>query len=124
MLTTTVVGSFPQPRWLVDHEVFKKNLVPRVRLREIWRVAEPYLEEAQDDAVRLAVREMEAAGIDIVSDGEIRRESYFNQFANALSGIDLEESSFWPLARVRRTTVLTIMPSKSTCLNPGLWTVT
>jgi 5-methyltetrahydropteroyltriglutamate--homocysteine methyltransferase len=103
MLTTTVVGSFPQPRWLVDHEKFKKNLVPRVRLREIWRIPEPYLEEAQDDAVRLAVRDMERAGIDVVSDGEIRRESYFNQFANALSGIDLDRPGS-AIARMGRPT--------------------
>jgi len=86
---TTVVGSYPQPSWLVDHARFETSAVPRVRMREMWRVAEEHLEEAQDDAVRLAVRDMEAAGIDIVTDGEQRRESYFNQFATALEGIDL-----------------------------------
>jgi 5-methyltetrahydropteroyltriglutamate--homocysteine methyltransferase len=90
MLTTTVVGSYPQPRWLVDHERLESLGVPRVRMREVWRVPEPFLEEAQDDAVRLAVRDMELAGIDIVTDGEQRRESYFNQFATALSGLDLD----------------------------------
>jgi len=90
VLTTTVVGSYPQPGWLVDHEKFKSNAVPRVRMREVWRVPEPLLEEAQGDAVRLAVRDMELAGIDIVTDGEQRRESYFNQFATALGGIDLD----------------------------------
>ena len=88
MITTTVVGSYPQPDWLVDRERFKKNVVPRIRLPEVWRVPEPWLEEAQDDAVRLAVADMERAGIDVVSDGEQRRESYFNRFANALDGID------------------------------------
>lgn len=87
---TTVVGSYPQPSWLVDHAQFKTSAVPRVRMREMWRVAEPYLEEAQDDAVRLAVRDMEAAGLDVVTDGEQRRESYFNQLATALDGIDPE----------------------------------
>jgi 5-methyltetrahydropteroyltriglutamate--homocysteine methyltransferase len=103
MLTTTVVGSFPQPRWLVDHDKFKANLVPRVRLPEIWRIPEPYLEEAQDDATRLAVRDMETAGVDVVSDGEIRRESYFNQFATALSGVDLDRPGS-VLARLGRPT--------------------
>jgi 5-methyltetrahydropteroyltriglutamate--homocysteine methyltransferase len=90
VLTTTVVGSYPQPRWLVDHEKFDSTAVPRVRMREVWRVPEPLLEEAQDDAVRLAVRDMELAGVDVVSDGEQRRESYFNQLATALGGIDLD----------------------------------
>ncbi len=90
MLTTTVVGSYPQPRWLFDHEILKSHAVPRIRMREMWRIAEPYLEEAQDDAVRLAVRDMERAGVDIVTDGEQRRESYFNQFATSLDGLDLD----------------------------------
>jgi 5-methyltetrahydropteroyltriglutamate--homocysteine methyltransferase len=90
LLATTVVGSYPQPAWLVDREVLLSTTVPRVRMRQIWRVAEPYLVEAQDDATRLAIYDMERAGVDIVSDGEIRRESYFNQFATALDGIDLD----------------------------------
>jgi 5-methyltetrahydropteroyltriglutamate--homocysteine methyltransferase len=90
VLTSTVVGSYPQPRWLVDHDRLASNGVPRVRLREVWRVAAPYLEQAQDDAVRLAVADMELAGIDIVTDGEQRRESYFNEFATALDGLDLD----------------------------------
>jgi 5-methyltetrahydropteroyltriglutamate--homocysteine methyltransferase len=89
-IATTVVGSYPQPDWLVDKTKFSSNAVPRVRMREIWRVPEPWLGEAQDDAVRLAVRDMELAGVDLVTDGEQRRESYFNQFATALDGIDLE----------------------------------
>jgi 5-methyltetrahydropteroyltriglutamate--homocysteine methyltransferase len=87
-ITTTVVGSYPQPAWLVDRERFKGNVVPRVRLPEVWRVPPALLEEAQDDAVRVAVADMERAGIDVISDGEQRRESYFNRFANALGGID------------------------------------
>src|SRR5918992_6387119 len=89
MLTTTVVGSYPQPDWLVDREMLAKG-VPRVRLRALWRAPEPYLEQAQDDATVLAIREMERAGIDIVSDGEIRRESYSNRFATALDGVDVQ----------------------------------
>ena len=88
-LLTTVVGSYPQPDWLVDRALLSKG-VPRVRQREIWRVAEPWLEQAQDDATILAIRDMERAGIDIVSDGEIRRESYSNRFATALDGVDVE----------------------------------
>lgn len=90
MLTTTVVGSYPQPPWLVDRERLEAGGVPRVRMRDVWRVPAPILEAAQDDAVRLAVRDMELAGVDIVTDGEQRRESYFNQFATALGGLDLD----------------------------------
>ena len=88
-LLTTVVGSYPQPDWLVDRALLSKG-VPRVRQREIWRVAEPWLEQAQDDATILAIRDMERAGVDIVTDGEIRRESYSNRFATALDGVDVE----------------------------------
>jgi 5-methyltetrahydropteroyltriglutamate--homocysteine methyltransferase len=87
LLPTTVVGSYPQPDWLVDRAMLK-DTVPRVRLRQLWRVAEPYLAQAQDDATLLAIRDMERAGIDIVTDGEMRRESYSNRFATALEGID------------------------------------
>src|SRR4249919_928762 len=89
ILRTTVVGSYPQPDWLVNRELLAKG-VPRTRLREIWRVSEPFLEQAQDDATLLAIRDMERAGIDIVTDGEMRRESYSNRFATALEGIDDE----------------------------------
>jgi 5-methyltetrahydropteroyltriglutamate--homocysteine methyltransferase len=88
LVPTTVVGSYPQPDWLVDRELLGSKLVPRVRAREIWRVPEPYLEQAQDDATLLAIRDMERAGIDIITDGEMRRESYSNRFATALEGID------------------------------------
>ena len=88
VLTTTVVGSYPQPDWLVDRALLSKG-VPRVRLQAMWRVPEPFLEQAQDDATIVAIREMERAGIDIISDGEIRRESYSNRFATALDGVDV-----------------------------------
>ena len=87
VLPTTVVGSYPQPDWLVDRSLLSKG-VPRVRLQSLWRVPEPFLEQAQDDATILAIGDMERAGIDIVSDGEIRRESYSNRFATALEGVD------------------------------------
>ena len=103
MITTTVVGSYPQPDWLVDRERFRKNVVPRIRMPEVWRVAAPYLEEAHDDAVRVAVADMERAGIDVISDGEQRRESYFNRFANALGGVDLDRPGS-AIARLGRPT--------------------
>lgn len=89
-LLTTVVGSYPQPDWLVNRENLKNRLPPRVRAREIWRVEERFLEAAQDDATLLAIRDMESAGIDIITDGEIRRESYSNRFATALDGFDID----------------------------------
>jgi 5-methyltetrahydropteroyltriglutamate--homocysteine methyltransferase len=91
LLPTTVVGSYPQPDWLIDREMLLTHGPPRVRMREVWRVEERFLEAAQDDATRLAIDDMERAGLDIVSDGEIRRESYFNRFATALSGIDIDQ---------------------------------
>jgi 5-methyltetrahydropteroyltriglutamate--homocysteine methyltransferase len=87
LLPTTVVGSYPQPDWLVNREMLSK-VVPRVRMAEIWRVPEPLLEQAQDDATIIAIRDMERAGIDIITDGEMRRESYSNRFATALEGVD------------------------------------
>jgi 5-methyltetrahydropteroyltriglutamate--homocysteine methyltransferase len=90
VLLTTVVGSYPQPDWLVDRATLSKG-VPRVRLRSIWRVPEDLLEQAQDDATVVAIRDMERAGIDIISDGEIRRESYSNRFATALAGVDVDQ---------------------------------
>src|SRR5256886_1475461 len=89
LLPTTVVGSYPQPDWLGNRELLSK-VVPRVRMTELWRMPEPYLEQAQDDATLIAIRDMERAGIDIITDGEMRRESYSNRFATALDGIDLE----------------------------------
>ncbi len=89
ILPTTVVGSYPQPDWLVNRELLAKT-VPRTRMKEIWRISEPFLEQAQDDATIVAIRDMERAGIDIITDGEIRRESYSNRFATALEGLDLD----------------------------------
>src|SRR5216117_4162724 len=89
LLPTTVVGSYPQPEWLVDRAMLSK-VVPRTRLHAMWRLPAEHLEEAQDDATIVAIRDMERAGIDIVTDGEIRRESYSNRFATALDGIDLD----------------------------------
>jgi len=88
ILQTTVIGSYPQPEWLVDQEVLKAKVVPRVRAQDIWRVSGPFLEEAQNDATLLAIRDQERAGIDCITDGEMRRESYSNRFATSLEGID------------------------------------
>jgi methionine synthase II (cobalamin-independent) len=90
LLPTTLVGSYPQPDWLIDRERLGERLPPRVRALEIWRVPEPWLEQAQDDATLLALRDFELAGIDIVTDGEIRRESYSNRFATMLGGLDVD----------------------------------
>ena len=89
LLQTTVVGSYPQPEWLVDRAALGARLPPRTRAPELWRIPAEHLEEAQDDATLVALRELEKAGIDIVTDGEIRRESYSNRFAAALEGMDL-----------------------------------
>jgi 5-methyltetrahydropteroyltriglutamate--homocysteine methyltransferase len=90
LLPTTLVGSYPQPDWLIDREKLRGRFPPRVRARELWRVPEPLLAQAQDDATLLAIRAQEAAGLDIVTDGEIRRESYSNRFATALEGVDID----------------------------------
>jgi 5-methyltetrahydropteroyltriglutamate--homocysteine methyltransferase len=89
-IVTTVVGSYPQPAWLIDRDRLGDRLPTRVRARELWRVPERFLEEAQDDATRLAVQDMERAGVDVITDGEMRRESYSNRFATALEGVDLD----------------------------------
>jgi len=90
LFPTTIIGSYPQPDWLVDRESLAKRFPPRVRLKELWRVPEPWLAQAQDDATVLAVKAQEEAGIDIVTDGEMRRESYSNRFATALDGVDID----------------------------------
>src|SRR6202165_3832609 len=90
LLPTTVVGSYPQPEWLVDRAMLGSRLPPRTRAVEIWRVPPSVLEQAQDDATVVAIRDMERAGIDIITDGEVRRESYSNRFATALEGMDLD----------------------------------
>ncbi len=103
LLPTTVVGSYPQPDWLVNRTMLSKS-VPRVRMN-IWRVPEAYLEQAQDDATLNAIRDMERAGIDIITDGEIRRESYSNRFATALEGIDIENAGVVKARSGHRTPV-------------------
>jgi 5-methyltetrahydropteroyltriglutamate--homocysteine methyltransferase len=90
LLPTTLVGSYPQPEWLIDRKKLAGRFPPRVRATELWRIPEPFLAEAQDDATLLAIRAQEDAGLDIVTDGEIRRESYSNRFATALEGVDLD----------------------------------
>src|SRR5437868_15362874 len=90
-IPTTVVGSYPQPDWLVDRSALAHHGVPRVAARDIWRIPEPWLEQAQDDATIVAIRDMERAGLDVISDGEIRRESYSNRFATALEGVNIDQ---------------------------------
>lgn len=90
LFPTTIVGSYPQPDWLIDRAGLAKRFPPRVRAKELWRIPEAYLVEAQNDATVLAIRAQEDAGLDIVTDGEIRRESYSNRFATALEGVDLD----------------------------------
>jgi len=105
LLPTTVVGSYPQPDWLIDRAKLGSK-VPRVRAPEIWRVAPEYLEQAQDDATLLAIRDMETAGIDLITDGEMRRESYSNRFATALDGIDIVN----PGTTINRNGVKAVVP--------------
>jgi 5-methyltetrahydropteroyltriglutamate--homocysteine methyltransferase len=90
LFPTTLVGSYPQPDWLIDRSKLAGRFPPRVRAKELWRVAPEYLEQAQDDATILAIRDQERAGLDIVTDGEMRRESYSNRFATALEGVDVD----------------------------------
>jgi 5-methyltetrahydropteroyltriglutamate--homocysteine methyltransferase len=90
LLPTSLVGSYPQPDWLIDRQKLGSRLPPRIRLQELWRVAPEWLEQAQDDATLLAIRDQERAGLDIITDGEMRRESYSNRFATALEGIDID----------------------------------
>ena len=90
LLPTTVVGSYPQPDWLLNRQMLSK-IVPRTRMQELWRIPAEFLEQAQDDATLLAIRDMERAGIDVITDGEMRRESYSNRFATALDGVDIDK---------------------------------
>lgn len=90
ILPTSLVGSYPQPEWLIDRQRLAGRFPPRVRARELWRVAPEYLDQAQDDATLLAIRAQEQAGLDIITDGEMRRESYSNRFATALEGVDID----------------------------------
>ena len=105
ILETTVVGSYPQPGWLIDRSKLGSK-VPRVRAPEIWRIEQRFLEEAQDDATLLAIRDMERAGIDIITDGEMRRESYSNRFATALEGVDIDN----PGTTINRTGARSVVP--------------
>src|SRR6478672_11732410 len=106
LLPTALVGSYPQPDWLIDRARLAKQMPPRVRAKELWRVAPEQLEAAQDDATLLAIRDQERAGLDIVTDGEQRRESYSNRFATALDGIDLDNPGKTP----NRSGGFTIVP--------------
>ncbi len=90
LFPTTLVGSYPQPDWLIDRQKLAGRFPPRVRARELWRIPEPFLAEAQEDATLMAIHAQEEAGVDIITDGEIRRESYSNRFATALDGVDLD----------------------------------
>jgi 5-methyltetrahydropteroyltriglutamate--homocysteine methyltransferase len=105
ILETTVVGSYPQPNWLIDRAKLGDK-VPRVRQPDLWRVAPAFLEQAQDDATLLAIRDMERAGIDIITDGEMRRESYSNRFATALAGVDIEN----PGTTINRSGARSVVP--------------
>ena len=105
LLPTTVVGSYPQPNWLIDRARLGSK-VPRVRAPEIWRISGEHLQEAQDDATLLAIRDMELAGIDIITDGEMRRESYSNRFATALEGVDIVN----PGSTINRTSARSVVP--------------
>ena len=106
LFPTSLVGSYPQPDWLIDRAQLSHRLPPRVRATDLWRVAPEFLEEAQDDATILAIRAQERAGLDIITDGEIRRESYSNRFATALEGIDLDN----PAQVVARSGKLNYVP--------------
>jgi len=90
LFPTTLVGSYVQPEWLIDRKKLAGRFPPRVRAKELWRIPEPFLAEAQEDATLLAIRAQEEAGLDIITDGEIRRESYSNRFATALEGVDID----------------------------------
>jgi 5-methyltetrahydropteroyltriglutamate--homocysteine methyltransferase len=90
LFPTTLVGSYPQPEWLIDRKKLAGRFPPRVRAQELWRIPEPWLSQAQDDATLLAIQAQEAAGLDIITDGEMRRESYSNRFATALEGVDID----------------------------------
>src|SRR5687768_8023865 len=89
LFPTTLVGSYPQPDWLIDRDKLAKRFPPRVRAQELWKIPAPLLSQAQDDATLVAIKAQEDAGLDIITDGEIRRESYSNRFATALEGVDI-----------------------------------
>src|SRR5262245_57585292 len=105
LLPTTLVGSYPQPDWLINRDLLSKRMPPRIRAQELWRVSPEWIEQAQDDATILAIREQERAGLDIITDGEIRRESYSNRFATALDGLDLDNAAS-VIGRTGQTTLV------------------
>src|SRR6267143_635689 len=90
LLPTSLVGSYAQPDWLIDRKKLAGRFPPRVRAKELWRVTPEFIDQAQDDATLLAIRDQERAGLDIITDGEMRRESYSNRFATALDGVDID----------------------------------
>jgi 5-methyltetrahydropteroyltriglutamate--homocysteine methyltransferase len=133
-LLTSLVGSAPQPEWLIDRAKLAGRFPPRVRARELWRIPEEHLAEALDDATALAIAEQEDAGLDILTDGEIRRESYTNRFATALSGVDIDNPGtaldrsghpnpvprvVGPVARIRQVEVPDLLFLKSRMSRPG-----
>src|SRR3954451_7638432 len=95
-MLTSLVGSYPQPEWLIDREKLRGRLPPRVRASDLWRIDPAYLRDAQDAAVLMAIRDQERAGLDIVTDGEMRRESYSNYFVSALEGVDVDKPGTVP----------------------------
>ena len=106
LIPTTTVGSYPQPDWLIDRKTLMSGPVPRTRRSELWQVAPELLEQAQDDATLVAIRDMERAGLDIITDGEMRRESYSNRFATALEGIDNDNPALIPQQQAGRSTAV------------------
>jgi len=112
LIPTTTVGSYPQPDWLIDRKSLMSGPVPRTRRSELWRIAPELLEQAQDDATLIAIRDMERAGLDIITDGEMRRESYSNRFATALEGIDNEKPAIIPQQQAGRSTQVPRVTSK------------
>ena len=107
LLPTMVVGSYPQPDWLIDRDKLS-TFVPRTRVPDLWRIPERWREQAQDDATIVAIRDMERAGVDIISDGEIRRESYSNRFSNALGGVDSKKEGRLTLSNAGRTVTIAV----------------
>src|SRR5579864_9502585 len=106
LFPTTLVGSYAQPDWLINRDMLSKQMPPRVRAQQLWRVPPEWLEQAQDDATLLAIRDQERAGIDIVTDGEIRRESYSNRFATALDGMDSDHPAEVPARTAGRVQIV------------------
>src|SRR5829696_10540873 len=106
LLPTSLVGSYAQPDWLIDRAKLAGRFPPRVRAKELWRVAPEYLDQAQDDATLLAIHDQEKAGLDIITDGEMRRESYSNRFATALEGVDIEN----PGTTINRSGAKSVVP--------------